>query len=63
MSLFGRRSRGSEAEKLRKNLCDFENFVGKLIFEIENGEYLITDGEKTENTSATGQRRENRRNK
>ena len=35
-------SRGQEAEKLKENLRDLEAQVNKLIFEVENGEYLIT---------------------
>ena len=33
--------RGSEAEKLKQNLRDLEILVNKLLFETENGEYLI----------------------
>jgi len=36
-------SRGNEAEKLKQNLHDLENLVNKLLFEIENGEYLIAE--------------------
>jgi len=36
-------SRGQEAEKLKQNLCELEKFVNKLIFEMENGEHLITE--------------------
>ena len=35
--------RGPEAEKLRQNLGELEKKVNKLIFEMENGEYLITE--------------------
>jgi len=36
-------SRGPEAEKLKQNISDLEVIVKKFIFEIENGEYLITE--------------------
>jgi len=36
-------SRGPEAEKLKHNLIDLEIIVNKLMFEIENGEDLITE--------------------
>ena len=36
-------SRGHEAEKLKQSLRDLEKLVNKLIFEVENGEYLILD--------------------
>ena len=36
-------SRGKEAERLKKTLYDLENLVGKLLFEMDNGEYLITE--------------------
>ena len=35
--------RGPEAEKLKQNLRDLEILVNKLLFETENGEYLITE--------------------
>ena len=35
--------RGPEAEKLKQNLRDLEILVNKLIFEKDNGEYLITE--------------------
>jgi len=35
-------SRGHEAEKLKQNLRDLDIQVNKLVFEVENGEYLIT---------------------
>ena len=37
------RLRGPEASKLKQNLRSLENLVNKLIFEIENGNYLITE--------------------
>jgi hypothetical protein len=36
-------SRGQEAEKLKQNICDLDKLVKKLIFEMDNGEYLITE--------------------
>jgi len=36
-------SRGPEADKLKKNIFELENLVNKLIFEIENGDHLITE--------------------
>ena len=35
--------RGPEAEKLKQNLRDLENQVKKLLFDMDNGEYLITE--------------------
>ena len=36
-------SRGLEANKLKQNLNDLENLVNKLIIEMDNGEYTITE--------------------
>jgi len=36
-------SRGPEADKLKKNIFELENLVNMLIFEIENGDHLITE--------------------
>ncbi len=33
--------RGPEAQKIKQNISELENLVNKLLFEIENGEYLI----------------------
>jgi len=35
--------RGPEAQKLKQNISELENLVNKLLFEIENGEYLIAE--------------------
>ena len=36
-------SRGPEANKLKQNICDLENLVSKLKFEMDNGDYVITE--------------------
>ena len=36
-------SRGSEANKMKQNLQELKNLVQNLIFEVEIGEYLITE--------------------
>ena len=36
-------SRGQEAEKLKENFRSLDEMVNKLIFEMNNGEYLITE--------------------
>jgi hypothetical protein len=36
-------SRGQEAEKLKENIREVENLNNKLVFEMGNGEYLITE--------------------